>query len=76
MSHEYDCEGNKVEKSAKTILEAVALYTLVTTTRYEFFKALLLRWIVADLSPHARATLRKWIMVEYLSQKEALKCAN
>ena len=98
MSHGYDGEGNKAEQSAKTILETTALYTLVTTTRYASFKALLIRWIVycqvafamleneyfrellaclnqsiADLLPRARATLRKWIMDEYLCQKEALK---
>jgi hypothetical protein len=98
VSHRYDREGNKVDKSAKTMFQATALYTLVTTTRYESFKALLVRWIVycqvafamlengyfrellaclnqsiADLLPRARATLRKWIMDEYLCQKEALK---
>lgn len=98
MSHGYDREGNKASKSAENILEAAAIYTLVTTTRYESFKALLVRWIVycqvafamleneyfrellaclnqsiADLLPRARATLRKWIMDEYVCQKEALK---
>ncbi|GAB7336563.1 hypothetical protein MBLNU13_g09833t2 [Cladosporium sp. NU13] len=98
MSHGYDREGKKASKSAENVLEAAAIYTLVTTTRYESFKALLVRWIVycqvafamleneyfrellaclnqsiADLLPRARATLRKWIMDEYICQKEALK---
>jgi hypothetical protein len=39
MSHGYDREGNKVDKSAKTMFEATALYTLVTITRYESVNA-------------------------------------
>ena len=99
MSHGYNHEGNKAGKSVGSILESTAIYTLVTTTRYESFKTLLVRWIVycqvafamleneyfrrllaclnqsiADLLPRARATLRKWIMDEYICQKEALKC--
>jgi hypothetical protein len=98
MSHEYNREGNKAEQSAKTIFGTNVLYTLITTTRYQDFKALLIRWIVycqitfamlenecfrelsaclnqsiADMLPHARAALRKWIMGEYLCQKEAVK---
>jgi len=98
MSHGYNREGVKTERSAHTVLGTTALYTLVTATRLESFKALLIRWIVychiafamlenenfrdllaclnksvADLLPRARATLRKWVMEEYLAQREILK---
>lgn len=46
MSHGYDRDGNKIDKSTRSIPEAVALYTLVTATRYESFKTPLVRWIV------------------------------
>lgn len=98
MSHGYDRDGNKIDKGTRSIPEAAALYTLVTATRYESFKTLLVRWIVycqvafamleneyfrellaclnqsiANLLPRARATLRRWIMDEYVAQKAVLK---
>jgi hypothetical protein len=98
MSHGYDRDGNKTEKSTKTIPETRTFYALVTATKYESFKTLLVRWIVycqvafamleneyfrellaclnqsiADLLPRARATLRGWIMDEYVDRKAAIK---
>ncbi|KAM0708841.1 hypothetical protein Q7P35_005494 [Cladosporium inversicolor] len=98
MSHGYDRDSNKTEKSTKTIPETRTFYALVTTTKYESFKTLLVRWIVycqvafvmleneyfrellaclnqsiADLLPRARATLRGWIIDEYVDRKAALK---
>lgn len=98
MSHGYDRDGNKVDKGTRSIPKAAALYTLVTATRYESFKTLLVRWIVycqvafamleneyfrellaclnqsvANLLPRERATLRRWIMDEYVTQRAVLK---
>ncbi|KAF4546931.1 Hypothetical protein D9617_95g039960 [Elsinoe fawcettii] len=98
ISHGYDRDGNKVNKGTRSIPEAATLYTLVTATRFENFKTLLVRCIVccqvafamfenecfrellaclnqsiANLLPRARATLRGWIMDEYVAQKAVLK---
>lgn len=68
MSHGYDRDGNKTEKSTKTIPEARTFYAFVTATKYESFKTLLVRCIV-----YCQVA---FVMLENEYFRELLACLN